>query len=44
MLGLESGINKVFFNLIPGAIAALILGYFLQVGYDRLLAILRVKG
>ncbi len=44
MLGLESGINKVFFNLILGAIAALILGYFLQVGYNRLLAILHVKG
>ena len=44
MLGLESGINKVFFNLIPGAVAALILGYFLQVGYNRLLAILHVKG
>lgn len=44
MLGLKSGINKVFFNLIPGAVAALILGYFLQVGYNRLLAILHVKG
>ncbi len=44
LFGLEAGINRVFFNLIPGAIAALILGYFLQVGYDRLLAILRVKG
>lgn len=42
--GLEAGIARVFFNLIPGAIAALILGYFLQVGYDRLLVILRVKG
>ena len=44
MLGLESGINKVFINLIPGAVAALILGYFLQVGYNRLLAILHEKG
>lgn len=42
--GLEAGINKVFFNLIPGAITALILGYFLQVGYNRLLATLHLKG
>jgi len=42
--GLEPGINRVFFNLIPGAAAALVLGYFLQVGYDRLLAALRLKG
>ncbi len=44
VFGLEAGINRVFFNLIPGAIVALVLGYFLQVGYDRLLVILRVKG
>ena len=43
-LGLEAGRDRVFFNLIPGAIAALILGYFLQVGYDRLLATLHLKG
>lgn len=42
--GLEAGISRVFFNLIPGAILALTLGYFLQVGYDRLLATLHLKG
>lgn len=42
--GIEPGAGKVFFNLIPGAILALILGYFLQTGYDRLLSILRLKG
>jgi peptidoglycan/LPS O-acetylase OafA/YrhL len=43
-LGLESGTQKVFFNLIPGAMIALIVGYFLQAGYTRLLAMLRLKG
>ncbi len=41
--GLEAGITRVFFNLIPGAIIAIIFGYFLQVGYDRMLSILRMK-
>lgn len=41
--GLEPGITKVFVNLIPGGIVALIVGYFLQLGYDRLLYMLRLK-
>lgn len=41
--GLEPGITKVFINLIPGAIVALVVGYFLQRGYDRLLYVLRLK-
>ncbi|MBI3151439.1 MAG: acyltransferase [Chloroflexi bacterium] len=43
-LSLEAGKARVFFNLIPGAIIALIVGYFLQIGYDRLLVRLRLKG
>ncbi|MBE0672927.1 MAG: acyltransferase [Anaerolineales bacterium] len=43
-LGLEAGTARVFFNLIPGGMLALILGYFLQVGYDRLLVALHLKG
>lgn len=42
--GVEAGIGRVFFNLIPGALVALLAGYILQVGYDRLLAVLRLKG
>ena len=41
--GLEPGIQRVFVNLIPGAIVALILGYYLQRGYDWLLSLLRLK-
>ena len=41
--GLEPGLNTVLFNLIPGAFLALVLGYFLQRGYDRILAGLRLK-
>ncbi|MCQ3936229.1 MAG: hypothetical protein DPW18_04175 [Chloroflexi bacterium] len=39
----EAGIYKVYFHLIPGSLIALIVGYFLQRGYDRLLAVLRLK-
>lgn len=39
----EGGTAKVFFNLIPGSIVALGIGYFLQRGYDRLLASLHLK-
>lgn len=35
--------NVYMFNFIFGSIAALILGYYLQLGYDRLLAALRLK-
>lgn len=31
------------FNFLPGSIAALTIGYFLQLGYDRLLSALRLK-
>jgi peptidoglycan/LPS O-acetylase OafA/YrhL len=41
--GLEKDLNTVFIHLVPGAILALILGYFLQRGYDRLLSALRLK-
>lgn len=41
--GLEPSLNAMMVHLIPGAILALILGYFLQHGYDRLLALLRLK-
>lgn len=41
-LGVESA-QKVFFNLFIGAPIALVLGYFLQLGYDKLLGILRLK-
>ena len=42
-LGLETGLTTVLIHLIPGSILALVLGYFLQRGYDRLLALLRLK-
>ena len=42
--GIEAGVGRVFFNLTLGGFLALILGYFLQVAYDRLLVILRLKG
>lgn len=41
--GLEPSLPTVLIHLIPGAIVALILGYLLQLGYDRLLAALRLK-
>lgn len=40
---LEPGHRTVMIHLIPGAIVALILGYLLQRGYDRLLIALRLK-
>lgn len=43
LFSLEPGLTKVWVHLVPGAILALILGYVLQVGYDRLLAALRLK-
>jgi len=43
LFDIERGVGRVFFNLIPGGITALILGYSLQRGYDRLLAALRLK-
>jgi uncharacterized membrane protein (Fun14 family) len=43
MLGIEAGFQKVFFNLSVGAILALIIGYFLQRGYDKLLTVFRLK-
>lgn len=42
-LSLEPGIGKVFVDIIPGAIVALVVGYFLQLGYDRLLSAMRLK-
>ncbi|NOH04343.1 MAG: acyltransferase family protein [Chloroflexi bacterium] len=39
----EPGMVKIFFHLIPGSIVALTVGYFLQRGYDCLLALLRLK-
>jgi peptidoglycan/LPS O-acetylase OafA/YrhL len=44
VFGIEAGIQRVFFNLFLGGMLALILGYFLQVGYNRLLAKLHLKG
>lgn len=35
--------EKVFFNLLIGAPIALVLGYFLQQGYDKLLSALKLK-
>lgn len=43
LFGLEKDLNTVLIHLIPGAIVALILGYYLQQGYDRLLAALHLK-
>jgi peptidoglycan/LPS O-acetylase OafA/YrhL len=42
-LNLETGMEKVFFNLTAGAILALIIGYYLQRGYDKLLSVFRLK-
>jgi peptidoglycan/LPS O-acetylase OafA/YrhL len=44
VFGIEAGIGRVFFNLILGGTLALILGYFLQVAYNRLLVTLHLKG
>ena len=43
LFGLEKGMGVVYFHLTIGSVLALILGYFLQRGYDRLLALLRLK-
>lgn len=43
MLEIEAGSQKVFFNLFVGAPIALVLGYFLQRGYDKLLTLFRLK-
>lgn len=43
LFGVEDGSGRVFFDLILGGTVALILGYYLQRGYDRLLAMLRLK-
>lgn len=43
LFGLEKSLPTVLIHLVPGAILALILGYVLQRGYDRLLAGLRLK-
>ncbi|HCK66310.1 MAG TPA: hypothetical protein DHW49_08580 [Anaerolineae bacterium] len=43
ILGMEAGLQKVFFNLSVGAILALLIGYFLQRGYDKLLTMFRLK-
>ncbi|NWF65335.1 MAG: acyltransferase [Chloroflexi bacterium] len=40
---LEPGIATMLIHLIPGAFLSLVVGYFLQRGYDRLLAFLRLK-
>lgn len=40
---LESGMRAVYVHLTFGALLALIAGYFLQRGYDRLLALVRLK-
>lgn len=39
----EAGIPRVFFNLIPGSVIALLVGYVLQRGYDHLLTRLHLK-
>ncbi|MCE7861433.1 MAG: hypothetical protein DYG86_16830, partial [Chloroflexi bacterium CFX2] len=41
--GLGKDMTTVYIHLTFGAILALILGYYLQRGYDRLLASLRLK-
>lgn len=41
--GLEPSLTTVLVHLVPGATLALVLGYFLQLGYDRLLALFRLK-
>lgn len=43
MFGLEPSLTTVLIHLVPGAILALFLGYLLQLGYDRLLAVFRLK-
>jgi hypothetical protein len=40
--GIEST-EKVFFNLFIGAPIALVLGYVLQIGYDKLLKFMQLK-
>ncbi len=43
IFGIEAGMGKIFFNLIFGGVTALIIGYFLQQAYDRLLGVLGLK-
>ncbi len=43
LFGLEPGMAIVYVHLTIGAVLALVLGYFLQRGYDRLLAIVGLK-
>ena len=43
IFGLEPSLPTVLIHLFPAAIVALILGYFMQLGYDRLLTGLRLK-
>lgn len=40
---LEPGLSTILVHLVPGALLALLLGYVLQRGYDRLLAFLHLK-
>ena len=42
MFGFED-MQKVYFNLFIGSVTAIVLGYFLQRGYDKLLAVLHLK-
>jgi peptidoglycan/LPS O-acetylase OafA/YrhL len=42
-LGIEPGVGRVFFNLIVGGLITIFLSYYLQRGYDRLLAALHLK-
>ena len=43
VLGLEPGMGVVYVHLTLGTVLALVAGYSLQRGYDRLLALLRLK-
>lgn len=43
IFGLEAGMGTVMVHLIPGSLLALLLGYFLQLAYDRLLALMHLK-
>ena len=42
-IGLEPGMGTVYVHLTAGAVLALLLGYFLQRGYDRLLMFIGLK-
>lgn len=43
IVGPNISISKQMLDFIPGSILTLIIGYFLQRGYDRLLALFRLK-